>query len=517
MVKIMRRMSLTGGTKDPARSKAVDDLLHTDLELEAAMNSSMASFASSITTPASQSGSFYHRVQKQNEVSEKEQSYGYEENGLTGNMPADWVSESTDDDAQSTNSWGGFSNKNSATDTNSVDSGLEDANSVKSSPIPTRRGIKTGGKSSQVDSNGKKKKKKKGKKKKKRLKDFFRKSAQQNEPISEVDEADLVTESEGLEGSMALLPISDRHLKKGSGESDIESQSEHNSVAHSQNSKQSTKSGKSVGSRKGNNRRLSPNSRASNSPKNSPKNSPRNSPKRPKTRKNRNANATNGAKNGNSNEGKQRAQRRGSFAGAITRRMSLGAKSNDSGAQFGGEQHQDSGQSRATGRRTSLGGGTEPGNTYGGDSENPHRMARRRSSLGSMFGNVVRRGSLGGGNDNGAQKQKGPIIPEDYHKIIDRERAARGMYLFQRDYILDTLSQGIANDLAAGRAPTPCEFYGNIGKGTSLSVIHSKIMEERKGVSRKNILSDRFTAFGMGLSIGGEKNESIFMCTLFKE
>ncbi|CAJ1951820.1 unnamed protein product [Cylindrotheca closterium] len=498
MVKIMRRLSLTGGTKEPARSKAVDDLLDRDLALDLEMNSSVRSFASSITTPASQSGSFYHRVQHQNEISEKERTYGYEENGLTGDMPADWVSESSDEDAESTNSWGGFSNKNSATDTNSVGSG-DEKDSVKSSPVMTRKSIK-----SRNDS----KKKNKQKKKKKRLKDFFRKSGVKNEPITEVDEGDLVTESEGKEGSMALLPLSDHGgPRKGSRDSEIDSQSEQHSIAQSLNSKQSSKSGRSRGSRKGNNRKLSPGSRASNSPKNSPKTS-----KARKKKNGLNSSTHNSVKTGNSAKPKQ--ARRGSF-GALTRRMSLGGKSDDGDVQYG--ESQDGGQSRTI-RRGSLGGGTEPGNTYGGDSENPHRMARRRSSLGSMLESVVRRGSLGGGNDtNGDKKQKGPVIPEDYHNIIHRERVARGMYLLQRNIILDTLAQGIANDLAAGRAPTPCEFYGNIGKGTSLSVIHSKIMEERKGVSRKNILSERFTCFGMGLAIGGEKNESIFMCTLFQE
>jgi len=494
----------------------VDDLLHTDLDLNLAMNSSMRSFASSITTPPSQSGSFYHRVQKQNEVSETEQNYGYGDTELTGNVPGDWVSNSTDDDdTGSNNSWGGFSNKHSTGDTNSVGSGIENS-SVKSSPTPSRRTIKSRSKSSRLDdTNNGKKKKKQQKKKKKRLKDFFRKSAEQNEAITEVDEADLVTESEGKEGSMALLPLSDKNLKRGSGDSDIDSQSEQDSVAHSHNSKQSNKSGKSKGSKKGNNRRQSPSSRASNSPKNSPKNSPRMTPKTSKARNKKRNSPLRGSVHTNSSaktgtSAKPKAVRRGSY-GALTRRMSLGGKSDDSDAHFG-ENH-DAGQQGRAIRRSSLGGGTEPGNAY--DSENPHRAARRRSSLGNMIGNVVRRGSLGGGG--GGNEYKGPIIPEDYHNIIHRERAARGMYLLQRHIILDTLAQGIANDLAAGRAPTPCEFYGNIGKGTSLSVIHSKIMEERKGVSRKNILSERFTSFGMGLAIGGEKNESIFMCTLFKE
>jgi hypothetical protein len=124
-----------------------------------------------------------------------------------------------------------------------------------------------------------------------------------------------------------------------------------------------------------------------------------------------------------------------------------------------------------------------------------------------------RRSSLG---EKQKSKNKGPVIPDNYHSVVHRERDARDMYRYDRSIILDTLAQGIANDLAAGRAPTPCDFYGNIGKGHSLKVIHSTIMEERKGISRKNILSNAFSEFGMGLAIGGEKGKSIFMCTLFK-
>jgi hypothetical protein len=103
------------------------------------------------------------------------------------------------------------------------------------------------------------------------------------------------------------------------------------------------------------------------------------------------------------------------------------------------------------------------------------------------------------------QKDDSPCIPEDYHHgLVHRERAARGMYLFYRSFVLDTLAQGIATDLASRRATTPCEFYGNIGKGNSFTLIHSTMMEERRRLSRKNSSSKKFTEFDIGIAVGPE-------------
>jgi len=476
----LRRLSLTGGTtKEPARSKAVDDLLETDLDLEMRGDASMRSFASSITSPPSQTGSFYRRVQQQHDTNESDQQsdYSYENNHLAGSVQPDYISDSTEDDNHSTNTWGG--------DANSSDSGPQD--SVNSSSIqrrPSIRGRKS--KSTHLDST-KKKKKKKGKK---RLKDYFRKSAQQNEPITEVDEDEMVTEGEEFHGSMALIDH-DRGAQAGqarsiarnkaTGDSDIDSQSEQVSVTHSVQSRQSIKSRKSLKAKAKRQKKISLR-RGSISSKNSVK-------------------SGSALKNSSAAKEKQKTKRRGSFG--TFRRLSIGGKSEYSEGNTG------------------VGMNTEAAMpSVSVDPDGTPRTARRRSSLGSMLGNVVRRASLGGAksnNENNMNQNKGPVIPEDFHQIIHRERGARGIYLFHRNIILDTLAQGIANDLASGRAPTPCEFYGNIGKGTSLSLIHSKIMEERKGISRKNILSQRFKSFGMGLAIGGERNDSIFMCTLFKE
>lgn len=220
----------------------------------------------------------------------------------------------------------------------------------------------------------------------------------------------------------------------------------------------------------------------------------------------------------------RKQKRRGSFGGAF-RRLSLGNKSSSAASNY--LQHTDSDEPPPPPpperRRHSIGGTGTSTSLRGTSPYSSDHKTRRRSSLGSILGGETQASSFSKRRNSLGSKKKllpqPPAIPDDYHIIIDRERAARGMYLFERSFVLDTLAQGIANDLASGRAPTPCEFYGNIGKGKSLSLIHSKIMEDRKGVSRRNILSDRFTEFGMGLALGhgNDGKDSVFLCQLFKE
>ena len=78
------------------------------------------------------------------------------------------------------------------------------------------------------------------------------------------------------------------------------------------------------------------------------------------------------------------------------------------------------------------------------------------------------------------------------------------------------MAKSMANELAVGQAPTPSEYYGNVGKGDSLKNIHATMMEDRSGISRKNILSARFTEFGMALT-QSKHDGSYFLVQLFKE
>eukprot|EP00980_Cylindrotheca_fusiformis_P025292 scaffold13432_cov64-Cylindrotheca_fusiformis.AAC.1 len=110
MGKVRRRLSLTGGSKDipsSSNSKAVDDLLDTDLDIEPP--DSCRSFASSITTPASQTGSFYQKVQNLHEEQVGVSALGYFDPHHHQNQNGSVSDMTSEDDARSLNSWGGFS------------------------------------------------------------------------------------------------------------------------------------------------------------------------------------------------------------------------------------------------------------------------------------------------------------------------------------------------------------------------------------------------------------------------
>jgi uncharacterized protein YkwD len=105
--------------------------------------------------------------------------------------------------------------------------------------------------------------------------------------------------------------------------------------------------------------------------------------------------------------------------------------------------------------------------------------------------------------------------PKDIHWVVNQERKARGMPPFDKSILLDTLARSMANEMSLGLPPTPTEFYGNVGRGKSLQDIHTAIMDDRNGISRKNILSERFTEFGMAVTPGNDGQ--LYMIALFKE
>jgi hypothetical protein len=131
-----------------------------------------------------------------------------------------------------------------------------------------------------------------------------------------------------------------------------------------------------------------------------------------------------------------------------------------------------------------------------------HKKAGRRRQ--SLTGSSYKRDST---------KSVGP--PKDIHRIVNKERTARGMNPFERNAMLDVVARSMCNEMSAGLPPTPTEFYGNVGRGDSLQNIHATIMEDRGGISRKNILTEKFTAFGMALTLGNDGQ--YYMVALFKE
>lgn len=104
---------------------------------------------------------------------------------------------------------------------------------------------------------------------------------------------------------------------------------------------------------------------------------------------------------------------------------------------------------------------------------------------------------------------------QEIHWIVNQERIARGMVPFERSVLLDQMAKSMANELANGRPPTPSQFHGNVGKGDSLKNIHATIMADRSGISRKNILSTRFTEFGMALT--RTRDGAFYMVQLFTD
>ena len=89
------------------------------------------------------------------------------------------------------------------------------------------------------------------------------------------------------------------------------------------------------------------------------------------------------------------------------------------------------------------------------------------------------------------------------------------MYLLERCLVLDALAKSMAQEMMNGHAPSPSDYYGNVGKGESLDGIHQTIMQDVKGQSRKNILSQDFHEFGAAV-FQAKKGGLLVMVALFK-
>jgi hypothetical protein len=105
------------------------------------------------------------------------------------------------------------------------------------------------------------------------------------------------------------------------------------------------------------------------------------------------------------------------------------------------------------------------------------------------------------------------VKDKDMFWLINQERVARKMKPFARNILLDTLAKSMANEIVVGMQPTPTAYYGNVGCGKSIEHIHSTIMADIKGVSRRNILSDTFSDFGAAVVVG--RDRQLYMVTLF--
>ena len=103
---------------------------------------------------------------------------------------------------------------------------------------------------------------------------------------------------------------------------------------------------------------------------------------------------------------------------------------------------------------------------------------------------------------------------KDMYWLINQERLARKMTPFTRDFVLDALAKSMASEIVVGIQPTSNEYHGNVGCGKSLEHIHKSIMADMKGSSRKNILSETFSDFGVSVIVG--RDRQLYMVTLFQ-
>ena len=164
-------------------------------------------------------------------------------------------------------------------------------------------------------------------------------------------------------------------------------------------------------------------------------------------------------------------------------------------------------------RRHSMFGSVSKSNDHQTLESSPKHCQSKQSSGGG--GKQRRRRSLFGSTpaDDTVATVK---IPKDIHRVVNQERIMRGMIPFQRNMLLDTLCKSIATDMMTGRPSGGCDYFGNVGQGLTLQIIHNTLMQDRTGTSRKNILSDKFTEFGMAVVEGTDRKKTLYMCQLFK-
>jgi uncharacterized protein YkwD len=118
------------------------------------------------------------------------------------------------------------------------------------------------------------------------------------------------------------------------------------------------------------------------------------------------------------------------------------------------------------------------------------------------------------------------------HVLINRDRVKRGILPLHRDHGLDKIALDHAKLMAENlmtfhadaemllekaTALGPCRRIGeNIGKGTSVELIHKKMMvSPQNSADKNNILDRRFTSFGVGTA-SSECGKKRFICQIFR-
>jgi uncharacterized protein YkwD len=103
----------------------------------------------------------------------------------------------------------------------------------------------------------------------------------------------------------------------------------------------------------------------------------------------------------------------------------------------------------------------------------------------------------------------------DPYELVTIERLKRALPPYTRRMHLDAAAKKVSYELACsgGDQCSPTEFYGNVGKGLDILMVHKKLMAQ-KGTEKANIISTRFHHVGIGVSIGPD--DQVYVCQLFQ-
>lgn len=128
-----------------------------------------------------------------------------------------------------------------------------------------------------------------------------------------------------------------------------------------------------------------------------------------------------------------------------------------------------------------------------------------------------RRHSLLGGSPsrNSTNHDGSSAATIDPYELLTIERVKRSIPPYTRRMHLDATAKKVSHELACsgGDRCSPTDFYGNVGKGIDILMVHGKMMAQ-KGTEKANIISKRFHHIGIGLSTGPD--DQVYVCQLFE-
>jgi hypothetical protein len=150
-------------------------------------------------------------------------------------------------------------------------------------------------------------------------------------------------------------------------------------------------------------------------------------------------------------------------------------------------------------------------------SSQSNRTAVASASPQKNFISKRRRHSLLGGI---GFSKSAPAAPPDLNTAIDpynlinMERTRRSLRPYTRNVKLDAIAKKASIQLAesAGSKCSPTDFYGNVGKGRDILMVHQRMMAQR-GTEKANIISSRFKQFGIGMATATDGQ--LYVCQLF--